>query len=293
MTAVEKAIAKAAELKRRDTICAVYNSYRPSPRGYRVKVDDFLCATYVSAIFIALGWTDIVPPECAAWRLAKNMEALDRYKPYPSRIPSPGDLIFFGGRSISSIGHVGIVAEVSGTTIYYYDINASVKKNSCKAGAANITGYGCPEYAAKSDSPEPSPAPEPTPAPPADFKVGDLVTVNPGALWYNGQSIKASVFREEWYILSIRGDRAVLGMNKAETKCVQSPIHTAEITLVGKAAPTDEGKKAPETEQSYHRPVGERRKLTAPVLVTTLEKLERLAKERNITVGDVIDSMMG
>lgn len=290
MTAAEKAIEKAKELKSREEICRVYNGYRPLPRGYRVKVDDFLCATYVSAIFVALGWTDIVPPECAAWRLAKNMEALDRYKAEPGRTPNSGDLIFFGGKAINTIEHVGIVAEVAGSKIYYYDINAYVKKSVCNVGYRYITGYGCPDFASKGDTPEPAPAPAPEQR---GFQVGDLVTVNPGALWYKGQTIKASVFKDQWYIMSLKGDRAVLGMNKAETKCVQSPIHTADITLVGKAAPADEGKTDPEAEQPYHRPAGERRELTASVLATTLEKLERLAKERNISVGDVIDSMMG
>lgn len=269
MTPVEQAVETAKSLRERATICSVYNGYTPRPRGYKVKLEDKLCATYVSAIFIRLGWADIVPPECGAWRLAKNMDALGRYTSDAERVPDVGDLIFFGGRAISSIDHVGIVTEVDVDQIYYYDINASVKRSTCPVGYRYISGYGRPDYASKSDSADPSKEAK------KSFAVGDLVSINPGAKWYRGESIKLSCISDKWYIMSIRGDRAVLGMNLAETRNIQSPIHTSDITLVASDRPTHN-------------------KVTATVTVDwkTMQLLEIMATGNNKTVGEVIDMLL-
>lgn len=269
MTAAEKAVETAKSLKDRATICSVYNGYAPHPRGYKVKLEDELCATYVSAIFIRLGWADIVPPECGAWRLAKNMDALGRYTPDAERVPDVGDLIFFGGRAISSIDHVGIVTEVDVDQIYYYDINASVKRSTCPVGYRYISGYGRPDYASKGETAELSKEDK------KSFSVGDLVTINPGAKWYKGESIKLSCISDKWYIMSIKGDRAVLGMNKAETRNIQSPIHTSDITLVTASKPMQS-------------------KVTVSVTIDwdTMQLLEIMATGNNKTIGECIDLLL-
>lgn len=270
MKAVEQAIEYAkSQAGKRNEVADVYNTYLPRPRGYKVKYEDMLCATYVSSIFIYLGWTDIVPPECAAWRLARNMEALDRYKAERYRVPDPGDLIFFGGGAVSTIGHVGIVTEVKGKQIVYYDINATVKRSVCNVGYKYISGYGCPDYAAHdTDAPEPKPK---------GLKAGDLVTINPGAKWYKGESIKLSCINDKWYIVQVKGDRAVLGMNEKQTRNVQSPIHTCDITLVGEEPATPSGNK-----------------VTATVTVDweTMQLLELMATGWGKTIGEVIDKLM-
>ena len=46
-------------------IIDLYNSQRPLPRGYKVKYTDAWCATYVSAMGIAAGLSDIIHPECS------------------------------------------------------------------------------------------------------------------------------------------------------------------------------------------------------------------------------------
>ena len=45
-------------------IIDLYNSHKPLARGYAVKYTDEWCATFVSSIGIALGYTDIMPTEC-------------------------------------------------------------------------------------------------------------------------------------------------------------------------------------------------------------------------------------
>lgn len=261
-TAVETAIKMKGQ---RAEVVGIYNSYLPHPRGYKVKYDDMLCATYVSSIFIKLGWTDIVPPECGAPQLFRNMEALGRSTTDRTRIPDIGDLIFFRNPN-RDISHVGIVVEVKGTQIYYYDIQSVVARHTCPVGYLYIYGYGLPDYASKD---------VPVPPAPHKFETGDLVKVKPGATWYNGASIKASVFEDEWYILQCKGDRAVLGMNVKETRNIQSPIHVDFLTLVNSDEQT------------------QKVELKATVSWDTLTLLETLSVEQGKTIGEIIDGIVG
>ena len=291
MIARQTAVQTAIQMKgHRDDIVDIYNSYLPHPRGYKVKYSDQLCATYVSAVFIKLGWTDIVPPECGAMQLYRNMEALGRAVLDKKRVPEIGDLIFFGDGSTSSrIQHVGIVTDVqNGRQIYYYDIQANVGRHTCPVGYSYVMGYGMPDYAAHDlDKPEPQPSPAPTPkpepapapAPDHQFVVGDLVTINPGAKWYRGQSIKLSCINDKWYIMAIKGDRAVLGMNVEETRNIQSPIHTCDITLVTPNEPVVE-------------PADDKVTLTITVDKDTAQLLDIMAKGNHKTVGEIVDLLL-
>lgn len=271
-TLVQKAIALKGE---RNAVVDIYNTFLPRPRGYKVKYDDMLCATYASTPFIQLGWTDIVPPECGAMQLYRNMEALGRAVLDKKRVPEIGDLIFFGnGTKVSKINHVGIVTEVKGKQIYYYDLQSVVGRHTCPVGYAYIMGYGMPDYASKDL--DPLPDPEPAPDAPHVFQVGDLVTVNHGAKWYRGQSIKLSVINDKWYVMSINGDRAVLGMNLAETRNIQSPIHTCDISLVVANGAIEQ---PPEDEVT----------ITITIKKPTLEYLDILAAGNNLTIGQAVD----
>lgn len=152
MTARETAVKKAISIARpRNGVVDIYNTYTPRPRGYKVKYSDQICATYVSAIFIALGWTDIVPPECGAHQLYQNMAKIGHGVQDRNRVPEPGDLIFFGNsKYVTGIQHVGIVTSVkNGKQIYYYDAAASIRQHTLPVGHHSIWGYGIPDYVAK------------------------------------------------------------------------------------------------------------------------------------------------
>lgn len=69
------------------------------------------------------------------------------------------------------------------------------------------------------------------------FAVGDLVKINTGARYYNGGAIPAWVLSDQWYVSSIKGDRVVLGNNKAKNQNIQSPIKASSLTLVTAANP--------------------------------------------------------
>ena len=274
-TAVQTAISMKGQRKE---VADIYNSYLPHPRGYIVKWDsDMLCATYASSIFISLGWTDIVPPECGAWRLYQNMDALGCGKHDRKYVPNVGDLIFFGnGSKMSDINHVGIVTEVkNGKQIYYYDLQSTVGRHTCPVGYSYIWGYGLPDYASKDV--QPTPKPEPTPK--RELEVGDLVTINPGAKWYKGQTIKLSCFSEKWYISAIKGDRAVLGMNESQTRNICSPIHTADLTLVVANEPVEQ------------KP-NEKVSITVDIDRETYQLLQIMAQGHNKTMGEIIDILL-
>ena len=275
-TLVQKAISFKGQ---REEIVRIYNEKaRPLPRGYRVKLEDMLCATFASVPFLALGWSDICPPECGAMQLYRNMEALGRAVLDKTRVPDIGDLIFFGnGTKVSNINHVGIVTEVKGTQIYYFDLQSVVGRHTCPVGYAYIMGYGMPDYASKDLAPVPDP--EPAPDAPHVFQVGDLVTVNPGAKWYKGQSIKLSVINDKWYISSIKNDRAVLGMNLAETRNIQSPIHTCDISLVV-------------ANGAIEQPPQDKVSITVTVDRETLELLDIMATGNHRTIGEIIDMLL-
>ena len=272
-TAVQTAIGMKGQ---REEVAKIYNSYLPHPRGYKVKWDsDLLCATYVSSVFIKLGekWTTIVPPECAAWRLYQNMDALGCGVQDRKRTPDIGDLIFFGnGTKMSNINHVGIVTEVKGKQIYYYDIQSVVGRHTCPVGYAYIWGYGIPDYASIDAQPSPTP-------PAHEFQAGDLVTINPGAKWYKGQTIKISCITDKWYISAVKGDRAVLGMNEAQTRNICSPIHTSDITLV------------PFVEQVETKPSG-KKSITIDVDQETYQLLQIMAQGAKKSMGEIVDLLL-
>ena len=45
-------------------IIDIYNGHKPLARGYAVKYTDAWCATFVSAVSILCGYTDIMFTEC-------------------------------------------------------------------------------------------------------------------------------------------------------------------------------------------------------------------------------------
>ena len=61
---------------------------------------------------------------------------------------------------------------------------------------------------------------------------GSLVSLTSNAVYYDGGSIPSWVKQQKWYIASISGDRAVLGLNEKKDRNIQSPINIKYLTLV-------------------------------------------------------------
>lgn len=53
-----------------------------------------------------------------------------------------------------------------------------------------------------------------------DFNIGDKVKVKANSKWYDGQSIASFVFKNEYEIIQIRGDRVVIGKNNKVTGAI-------------------------------------------------------------------------
>ncbi len=85
------------------------------------------------------------------------------------------------------------------------------------------------------------------PIPPIpDFKVGDIVKIKQGAVWYEGGKIPDWVYNKYWYIRDIRGDRVVLGQDPDKNYDINSPINMEFIEKANIESLKPEPPKEPE-----------------------------------------------
>lgn len=140
-------------------IVDIYNGYLPHPRGYKVKYNDSWCATYVSAVAILLGCTDIIPVECGCEEMIKLFKSIGCWIEDDSYIPSEGDVIFYDWQD-SGVGdnkghsdHVGYVVSVSKNAIKVIEGNKDDKVvyRYINVNGKFIRGYGVPKYAKAND----------------------------------------------------------------------------------------------------------------------------------------------
>lgn len=138
-------------------IIDIYNKQKPLPVGYKVKYTDAWCATFASAVFVQLGYTDICPTECSCPRWITLLKNKGMWHEDESVTPKPGWLIFYDwDDSASKVStdntgspeHVGIVEKVSGGYIYVIEGNYSnsVKRRTISVNGRYIRGYGVPKY---------------------------------------------------------------------------------------------------------------------------------------------------
>ena len=135
-------------------VISVYNAHKPLARGYTVKQNDEWCATFVSAVAISCGYTDIIPTECSCNKMIELFKGAGTWNEDDSRVPNPGDIIFYDwndkgtGDCKGSSEHVGIVERVSGDRIIVIEGNysQSVKRRSLSVNGRYIRGYGVPKY---------------------------------------------------------------------------------------------------------------------------------------------------
>lgn len=143
-------------------IIDLYNTQTSLPRGYAVKYTDEWCATTISALAVALGWTDIIPTECSCGYQVAGFQGLGRWVEDDSYVPSAGDVIYYywsddgAGDCTGWPNHVGMVVSVTGTTMSILEGNKgeAVAYRSMAVDARYIRGYGCPDYASKATNDE-------------------------------------------------------------------------------------------------------------------------------------------
>lgn len=145
-------------------IIDAYNSHKPLARGYAVRYTDPWCATFVSAVAIKLGYTDIIPTECSCTKMIELLKKKGAWAESDSRKPNPGDIIFYHwgdngkGDNTSNPNHVGIVEKVSGGYITVIEGNHDgddadrvdgVERRTIAVNGRYIRGYGVPKYDAE------------------------------------------------------------------------------------------------------------------------------------------------
>ncbi len=138
-------------------IIDTYNSHKPLARGYKMPYNVAWCATFVSAVAVKLGYTDIIPTECGCERMIELFKKIGSWVENENRTPKPGDIIFYDwedngkGDNKGWSDHVGIVEKVSGGKITVIEGNYSnaVKRRTIAVNARYIRGYGVPKYDAE------------------------------------------------------------------------------------------------------------------------------------------------
>lgn len=145
-----------------------YNAHKPLARGYKVTYSDAWCATFVSAVAIRCGITDILPTECGCPSMIELFKKLGRWQESDAYKPQVGDVIFYDwqdtgkGDNTGVADHVGIVCSVSGMTMQIIEgnIDNAVGYRNLQVDGKYIRGYGLPDYASKATGYKaPSPAP--------------------------------------------------------------------------------------------------------------------------------------
>lgn len=138
-----------------EAIIDLYNSHTPLAQNYTVKYDDEWCATFVSAVSIECGFTDIIPTECGCQRQIGLFQELGTWEEADDYKPLPGDIIYYCWTDTSGnadctdwSNHVGIVVGTAGDFIKVIEGNKSeeVAYRYISIDAAGIRGYAVPDY---------------------------------------------------------------------------------------------------------------------------------------------------
>ncbi len=138
-------------------IIDLYNAHEPLAREYTVTYEDAWCATFDSVVAIQCGLTDIIPTECSCGQQIQLLQSMNAWEEADDYIPLPGDLIYYH-RTCTELGdcthwpdHVGIVVGTRGSQIKVIEGNYGNKVGYriTKVDAANIRGYGIPDFANK------------------------------------------------------------------------------------------------------------------------------------------------
>ena len=139
-------------------IIDVYNSQKSLPRKYKVKYTDAWCATFVSALFVKAGATNLIATECSCEKMIAGMKTLGIFIEDENRIPSKGDIVFYDwqdnrtGDDKGSSDHIGIVESANGNTFIVIEgnKNGAVGRRTCKVNQKYLRGFAIPKYSATS-----------------------------------------------------------------------------------------------------------------------------------------------
>lgn len=164
-------------------IIDIYNAHKPLARGYAVKYTDAWCATFVSAMAIKCGLTDIIPTECGCGEMITLFKNLGEWQESDSYTPKPGDVVFYdwddsgSGDNTGNPDHVGIVETISGSSFKVIEGNMSnaVGRRSMTVNGRYIRGFGVPKYKCDTSDSGSNTSTGNSGSTALTFKVGDVV----------------------------------------------------------------------------------------------------------------------
>ena len=135
-------------------IIDAYNAHAPLARGYKVKYSDAWCATFISYLAIATGYTDIIPTECGCPQMVELAKQAGIWVEDDAYRPSPGDFPLYDwqdsgkGDNTGVPDHIGVCIDVSGDTIRVAEgnYNDAVGIREIAVNGKYIRGYIVPRY---------------------------------------------------------------------------------------------------------------------------------------------------
>ena len=144
-------------------IVDIYNAHKPLAQGYKVTYTDAWCATFVSAVAIVAGLTDIMPTECSCPRMIDLYKKKGKWVESDAHKPKIGDIVMYdwqdggSGDNVGTPDHVGIVTKVTNgvITVIEGNIDNAVGYRSLVVNGKFIRGYCTPDYESKDAKKEP------------------------------------------------------------------------------------------------------------------------------------------
>ena len=132
-----------------------YNSIKPLPVGYEVKMTDDWCDVFVTTVFQREGLSGLIGRECGVERHIQIFKRLGIWNENGASTPKAGDIITFNWDQDyqSNDGwadHIGIVERIENGLIHTIEGNSgavgTVKRNVYRIGHGNIRGFATPRY---------------------------------------------------------------------------------------------------------------------------------------------------
>lgn len=131
-----------------------YNSQPSLPRGYKVKYIDAWCATFISYLAIALGYTDIIPVECSCPKMIELAKRMGIWVEDDDYKPEAGDIVLYDwqdsgkGDNVGNPDHIGLVIETDGKHFKVAEGNFqdSVGVRDMMVNGQYIRGFIVPKY---------------------------------------------------------------------------------------------------------------------------------------------------
>jgi LysM repeat protein len=247
-------------------IIDLYNSKKPLPRGYAVQYTDAWCATFVTAVGIAAGLSDIILRECGCSNMVQLYQNAGRWQENDAYVPSAGDVIFYDwqdsgkGDNTGSPDHVGIVCSVSSSTIKVIEGNKNnaVAYRELQVNGKYIRGFGLPNYASKATAATKTTAATTT----AKKSVAEVAKEVVNGKWGNGTDRKEKL--------------EAAGYNYSEVQAAVNALVNGSTTTTAKTYTVKSGDNLTKIAKKYN------------TTVATLVKLNNIKNPNVISVGQVL-----